>query len=276
MVTRGIAPAGGAVNTGSRVGRPTSGRTRLGHGVVVGYYDQKLENLPLDLTAIQAAWPPADPDATDGSVRNLLARFGIRGERAFQKVGSLSGGEKSRVALVRLVQSRPNLLLMDEPTNHLDIWASEALERSLQDFEGTVIIVSHDRYFLNRIAERLIVLGAPNPRIIEGNYDRYVEIAAQESAAPALAFESHAAEPARLAKSRVARKRKFSYRKAADVEKDIAGLEQELAAIESRLADPNLYRDGEKVRSVRTQHDSIKARLAELYEQWEEAVELNG
>jgi ATP-binding cassette subfamily F protein 3 len=255
--------------------RPTTGTRRIGHGVVIGYYDQKLENLPLDLTAIQAAWPPADPNATEGAVRNLLARFGIRGERAFQQVGSLSGGEKSRVALVRLVQSRPNLLVMDEPTNHLDIWASEALERSLQDFEGTVIVVSHDRYFLNRIAERLVVLGGAAPRVIEGNYDRYLEIVAQERAAlaPALVTTADATRPA---KPRVARKRRFPYRKSSDVEQDIARTEQELAEIETRLANPALYRDGDQVRAVRNQHESTKVRLAELYERWEEAIELNG
>jgi ATP-binding cassette subfamily F protein 3 len=165
---------------------------------------------------------------------------------------------------------------MDEPTNHLDIWASEALERSLQEFEGTVIVVSHDRYFLNRIAERLIVLGGPNPRIIEGNYDRYEEILAHETVPAPARTELRTAESASSRNPRAVRKRKFPYRKSADVEKDIARLEQELAAIETRLSDPTLYRDGEQVRAVRTQHGSLKARLAELYEHWEEAVELNG
>jgi ATP-binding cassette subfamily F protein 3 len=253
----------------------TSGATRLGHGVIVGYYDQKLENLPLELPAIRAAWPTADPNATEGSVRNLLARFGIRGDRAFQLVGSLSGGEKSRIALVRLVQSRPNLLVMDEPTNHLDIWACEALDRSIQEFDGTVIVVSHDRYFLNRIVERLIVLGGSSPRVIEGNYERYLEIVSQEKTR-VTTTSMEQPQPARPTKQRMARKRRFPYRKTADLEKDIANQEQQLATIESNLADPNLYRDGDQVRTVRNQYDAIKTRLAELYEHWEEAVELNG
>jgi ATP-binding cassette subfamily F protein 3 len=253
----------------------TSGSTRLGHGVVVGYYDQKLENLPLELTAIRAAWPLGDPNATEGSVRNLLARFGIRGDRAFQLVGSLSGGEKSRVALVRLVQSRPNLLVMDEPTNHLDIWACEALDRSIQEFEGTVLVVSHDRYFLNRVAERLIVLGGSSPRLIEGNYDRYLEVTTQEKPRE---LPTAASEPAatRTTKQRATRKRRFPYRKTADLETDIAHQEEQLKTIETQLADPNLYRDGDQVRNVRNHYDAIKARLAELYEHWEEALELNG
>jgi ATP-binding cassette subfamily F protein 3 len=256
---------------------PTAGSARLGHGVVVGYYDQKLENLPLDQTAIRAAWPPADPNATEGAVRNLLARFGIRGDRAFQRVGSMSGGEKSRIALVRLVQSRPNLLVMDEPTNHLDVWACQALERSLQEFEGTVITVSHDRYFLNRIAERLIVLGNGSPMIVEGNYDRYLEKREEQDQRAAAATAAAESKPSdRPAKSRTGRKRKFPYRKSADIEREIAEHERQLAALESRLADTNLYRDGEQVRNVRNQYDATKVRLGELYEHWEEAIELNG
>jgi ATP-binding cassette subfamily F protein 3 len=254
---------------------PSSGSARLGHGVVLGYYDQKLENLPLELTAIRAAWPVADPNATEGAVRKLLARFGIRGDRAFKRVGSLSGGEKSRVALVRLVQSRPNLLVMDEPTNHLDIWACEALERSILEFDGTVIVVSHDRFFLNRVAQRLVVLGSVHPRVIEGSYDRYLEIAAEERT-DSPTSEPEPSTPARPTKQRAARKRRFPYRKIADLEKDISESEQQLAKLETLMADANLYRDGEQVRNVRNQYDAIKARLAELYEHWEEAVELNG
>jgi ATP-binding cassette subfamily F protein 3 len=253
----------------------TSGTTRLGHGVVVGYYDQKLESLPLEMTAIRAGWPPNDPNVTEGTVRNLLARFGIRGDRAFQLVGSMSGGEKSRIALVRLVQSRPNLLVLDEPTNHLDIWACEALDRSIQEFDGTVIVVSHDRYFLNRVAERLIVLGSATPRVIEGNYDRYLEISTQHTPTPRQVAAPESPSPA-PAKSRPTRKRRFPYRKAADVESEIAYQEQKLQTIESQLADPTLYRDGDQVRNVRNQYDTIKAHLAELYEHWEEALELNG
>lgn len=255
---------------------PSSGSTRLGHGVVVGYYDQKLESLPLDLTAIRAAWPTGDPNATEGTVRNLLARFGIRGDRAFQQIASMSGGEKSRIALVRLVQSKPNLLVMDEPTNHLDIWACDALERSIQEFDGTVIVVSHDRYFLNRIASRLVVLGDAKPRIVEGNYDRYLELASLQAAEQKPASTAKVETANRQAKPRTTRKRKYPYRKASDLERDISQLEQQCAALEIRLADSNLYRDGEQVRNVRNQYDSTKARLAELYEHWEEALELNG
>jgi ATP-binding cassette subfamily F protein 3 len=253
---------------------PTAGTVRLGHRVVVGYYDQKLENLPLDESAIRAAWPPFDPDATEGSVRSLLARFGLRGDRVFQTVARLSGGEKSRVALVRLVVSRPNLLVLDEPTNHLDIWAREALERSLQEFEGTVLVVSHDRCFLNNVVDRLLVLGQGRPRLLRGNFDQYLAILAEE-ASSAEATMSKPPPAARSAKPRPTRKRRFPYRKVPDIEGEIATCEAELAELETRLADPALYRDGDQVRAVRSRYDELKHRLAHLYEHWEEALELN-
>jgi ATP-binding cassette subfamily F protein 3 len=254
----------------------SAGAARLGHGVVVGYYDQKMQGLPLDQTAIRAAWPADDPGATEQSVRNLLGRFGIRGDRAFQTLSSMSGGERSRVALVRLVQSHPNLLVLDEPTNHLDVWACEALERSIQEFDGTVIIVSHDRYFLNQVVDRLIVLGGERPRVVLGNYDRYAEIEAQEAAAVAAPAASAAPESRSQPKPRTTRKRKFPYRKAHAIEQDIAEIERDLAHAEAALADPEIYRNGEQVRTLRTKYEQLKARLADMYEHWEEAVELNG
>lgn len=254
---------------------PSAGTARLGHKVVVGYYDQKLEMLPLDQTAIEAAWPRFDPKATEGTARALLARFGLTGDRVSQRVRDLSGGEKSRVALVRLVISHPNLLVLDEPTNHLDIWAREALERALQEFDGTLVVVSHDRYFLDSVVNRLLVVGSERSRLLEGNFSRYLELLARESAA-ATSDARTTAVAERPNKSRAPRKRKFPYRKVVDIETDIAQAEQAVIELETRLADPALYRDGEQVRSVRDRYDSLKVQLASLYEHWEEAAELNG
>ena len=105
--------------------------------------------------------------------RDLLARFGITGDTALQKVSSLSGGERCRAALARLSADDANFLVLDEPTNHLDIWARDALERAIKNFDGTVLLVSHDRYFLNRVADHLLVFEPDGVRIIEGNYDEY-------------------------------------------------------------------------------------------------------
>src|SRR5205814_5299702 len=178
-------------------------------------------------TVVRAVWPEDDPDWVEGDVRNLLARFGLTGEIAFQTVGQLSGGEKAKAALARLSATGANLLVMDEPTNHLDIWSCEALERSIREFEGTVLVVSHDRYFLNQVADRLIVLGNGKARVIEGDYETYQRLAQQE----AEAAQSRASSPLPSSADQAPaektdrRKRKFPYRKAADIEKEIAGLE---------------------------------------------------
>src|SRR5439155_15042596 len=116
-------------------------------------------------------------------VRNLLGRFGLVGDIVYQRVGDLSGGERSRAALARLVALGVNVLVLDEPTNHLDLWACDALEQALLEFDGTVIVVSHDRYFLNRVVDQLIVLeGDGTSQLIHGNYDTYLLMQAQQSA----------------------------------------------------------------------------------------------
>src|SRR6516165_5827187 len=138
--------------------KPDRGEVKLGHKVQVGYHDQGLQSLAPGTTVVRAVWPEDDPDWVEGDVRNLLARFGLSGDIVFQTVGKLSGGEKGKAALARLAATNANLLVMDEPTNHLDIWSREALERSIREFEGTVLVVSHDRYFLNQVADRLVVV----------------------------------------------------------------------------------------------------------------------
>ena len=156
------------------------GEVKLGHRVQVGNHDQDLQSLSPSTTLVRAVWPEDDPEWVEGDVRNLLARFGLTGELVFQTVGQLSGGEKAKAALARLCATAANLLVMDEPTNHLDIWSCEALERSIREFEGTVLVVSHDRYFLNQVADRLIVLGADRARVIEGDYETYQNLSSSK------------------------------------------------------------------------------------------------
>ena len=138
--------------------RADRGEVKLGHRVQVGYHDQNLQSLSPSTTVVRAVWPEDDPEWVEGDVRNLLARFGLTGELVFQTVGQLSGGEKAKAALARLCATAANLLVMDEPTNHLDIWSCEALERSIREFEGTVLVVSHDRYFLNKVVTKVFEL----------------------------------------------------------------------------------------------------------------------
>jgi ATP-binding cassette subfamily F protein 3 len=262
---------------------PDSGTVERGHLVEFGYYDQNLKTLPADKPVIRAVWPDADPDAEEQRMRDLLGRFGLTGDQVYQRVGALSGGEKSRAALARLVAQGVNVLVLDEPTNHLDLWACDALEQALLEFEGTAIVVSHDRYFLNRVVDLLLVLdGNGGVQVIHGNYDTYELMRARQEEARAAAPKKKEAAPARpagnnhaAAAARPKRKRKFPYRKVEDLEADIAAAETELRGLEELLASPDLYRDGERVKETTRAFEQAKAQLQQLYEHWEEAVELN-
>jgi ATP-binding cassette subfamily F protein 3 len=257
---------------------PDSGTAKVGHLVEFGYYDQHLATLDPEKQVVRAVWPDNDPDFVEQRARDLLGRFGLTGDIVYQKVDSLSGGERSRAALAKLVAQGVNVLVLDEPTNHLDIWASEALEQALLEFDGTVIVVSHDRYFLNRVVDLLLVLdGNGKVNVIHGNYDTYVRMRAltagtESTEKRSVSRDSESAE--RSAKP-AKRKRKFPYRKVPDIEVEIAEAEALLKELEATMANPDLYRDGDKVKETTRQFEETKVRIAQLYEHWEEAVELN-
>jgi ATP-binding cassette subfamily F protein 3 len=258
---------------------PDSGQVQLGHLVDFGYYDQHLQILPDDKPVLHAVWPDENPETKEQQMRDLLGRFGLAGDQVAQKVGELSGGERSRAALARLVAMGVNVLVLDEPTNHLDLWACEALERALLEYEGTVVCVSHDRYFLNRVVDLLIVIeGDGRAQVIYGNYDTYERMRGlQQEGKPAAARFEEKPRPAPSpgAAAKVKRKRRFPYRKVEDLEADIQAAETRLHEVEKLLASADLYRDGDKVQETTQAFEEIKQQLAHLYEHWEEAVELN-
>jgi ATP-binding cassette subfamily F protein 3 len=256
-----------------------SGAVQIGHLVEFGYYDQNLKTLPADQPVIRAVWPEPDPDIDEQKMRNLLGRFGLVGDQVYQQVGALSGGEKSRAALARLVARGVNVLVLDEPTNHLDLWACDALEQALLEFDGTVIVVSHDRYFLNRVVDQLLVLeGDGTVRVIHGNYDTYEMMQAQQTEDKETQRqgdkETKRAENL-TAQTKQKRKRRFAYRKVENIETDIAAAETKLREVEALLASADLYRDGDKVKETMRAFEETKSALKGLYEHWEEAVELN-
>ena len=172
-----------------------------------------------------------------------------------------------------------NVLVLDEPTNHLDLWACDALEQALLEFDGTVIVVSHDRYFLNRVVDQLLVLeGDGTARVIHGNYDTYELMQAQqmEDKETVKQGDKEPKRDERESSSLAAkRKRRFPYRKVEDLEADIAEAETRLREVESLLASAELYRDGDKVKNTMRAFAETKQQLKHLYEHWEEAVELN-
>ncbi|HEX4149060.1 MAG TPA: ABC-F family ATP-binding cassette domain-containing protein, partial [Pirellulales bacterium] len=253
-----------------------AGRAVLGSGVRVGYYDQMLSGLDEELSVVEAI-RPSGKEFNEPERRQLLARFGLQGEAVFQPVASLSGGERSRAALAQLAADDANFLVLDEPTNHLDLWACDSLERSLNQFDGTLVFVSHDRYFLNRVADHLLIVEPDRFRVVEGDYDTY-EFARQQAALePA---EKRSPEPAKAAakggREKPAKaKRRFPYRKVADLEAEIFERESRVATLHAALVAPDVLRDGRKVKEVQAQLDAEQAALRTLYEHWEEASELN-
>jgi ATP-binding cassette subfamily F protein 3 len=263
---------------------PTTGKVIRGHLVHVGYLDQHLKLLDESKSVIRAVWPEPDESLTEQKMRDLLGAFGLQGKIVEQKVGSLSGGERSRAALARLTVEGANVLVLDEPTNHLDLWACESLEQAVKAFEGTVIVVSHDRYFLNKVADLTIVFHGPRPEVVHGNYDTYELMRANrgENAfagwkaeargpgeAKAKATPAAAAKPTKVVKP----KRKFPYRKPAEIEADIAKAETQVGVLETALQDVELYKDADKFRQTLTALESTKERLGQLYEHWAEAAE---
>src|SRR5262249_45682763 len=257
-----------------------SGTVQIGHLVEFGYYDQQLKTLPADQPVIRAVWPDPDPEIDEQKMRNLLGRFGLVGDQVYQQVGALSGGEKSRAALARLVALGVNVLVLDEPTNHLDLWACDALEQALLEFDGTVIVVSHDRYFLNRVVDELLVLeGDGVVRVIHGNYDTYGLMRDQQAVQGSETRRQHDKETTKSENAppagRQKRKRRFPYRKVEELETDIASAETKLHEVEALLASAELYRDGDKVKDAMRSFEETKAQLKGLYEHWEEAAEVN-
>jgi ATP-binding cassette subfamily F protein 3 len=228
----------------------------------------------------------------------MLARFGLIGEIVFQKVSSLSGGERNRAALARLSASDANFLVLDEPTNHLDLWACDSLEASLNRFAGTVLFVSHDRYFLNQVADHLLVVEPARFRVIEGNYETFqqlvksglaTEAATADAQRNALVQKNAATNTSTSASkssnegndqagsgTKQKRKRKFPYRKANEIENEIHELEQKVEALNAEMVDPAVLRNGEKIRATHVKLEEAKTKLVKLYEHWEEALELNG
>jgi len=262
---------------------PDYGRVVTGAEVKVGYFDQLLHCLDDDEQVVDAIRPD-HKEFFEQQRRDLLARFGLTDDMVFQKVSSLSGGERNRAALAMLSASDANFLVLDEPTNHLDLWARESLERSLKAFDGTLLFVSHDRYFLNRVADHLLVIGPDRCHVIEGNYETYLYLEKQRRAAddetPPQPHESTSSSTQKRRpqsdRAQARRKRRFPYRKAKDIEAEIAERETRIDELHVALASPEVARDGQRIKLATAELEQHQQALQALYEHWEEATELNG
>ncbi|MFM8252743.1 MAG: ABC-F family ATP-binding cassette domain-containing protein [Planctomycetota bacterium] len=284
-----------------------SGTIHHGAGVKVGYFDQMLSCLRDEAEVVEAI----RPDHKEFNLqqrRDLLARFGITGDMVFQRVDSLSGGERNRSALAWLSGLDANLLILDEPTNHLDLWARGALEKAMRDFDGSVILVSHDRYFLNQVCDRLLVVEPGRFRVIEGNYETYVRLVKQGFARGVSTVATNSSQKTTTGASGTSgsvsgganggasgngssrsgqpttgetsgkpakRKRKFPYRKVADIEAEIQQVEGRVAELHDMMTQSDVLRDGRRMKEVNDELTAAEATIGRLMEHWEEAVELN-
>lgn len=245
---------------------PDRGLFRMGTGVETGYYDQLQTGLCPEKQVIDEIWDYY-PRMTETEVRSALAVFLFQGDDVFKQVSALSGGERARVLLLRLMLSRDNFLLLDEPTNHLDIPACEALESALNDYEGTLLIISHDRYFISKIADRIYSLGPEGMTACGESYGEYLEKRQSEKAASAPASFSHTENSYKLRKQREAaeRKEKSAIQK---LEGRISDHEKEIGELEARLASPEIATDYQAAMEITEQMEELKQQNEALLEKW--------
>lgn len=257
---------------------PTEGNVKIGANIKIGYYDQIQENLDRDkdiFTELHDEYP----DMTHTQIRNALAVFLFKGEDVFKEIKTLSGGERARVELAKLMLRPVNFLVMDEPTNHLDINSREALENALSDYDGTMLIVSHDRYFINKLADRIIYMTPDGFRSYLGNYDNFLAATSQ----PKNTESKDTAEKPKNAdyaeqKRQQAEKRKILNR-FKKVEELIEELENEIEVLNEKLTAPELAADFTKLAEISSEIDEKNRETEKLMEEWErlqEEMEIRG
>lgn len=254
-----------------------SGDIRYGTNVQLGYYDQDLAKLSTNRTVLREIWDEW-PLMNEKDVRTVLGRFLFSGEDVDKIVHDLSGGEKARLTLAKLMLEKNNVLILDEPTNHLDLDSKEVLENALIDFPGTLIFVSHDRYFINRIATKVVELSNEGSFEYLGDYDYYVEkkeelaeIAAEKEAAliktkPIIQKEVPTSNQA-IDKETKKKERKIQ-RQIEDIEQIMSDLETTIAKLEEELCDPDVFSNHEKALIIQTQLDEEKVKHEEYELQW--------
>ena len=256
---------------------PDEGSFRYGANVDIGYYDQQQESLHPEKQIMYEVWddfPQMDPDR----VRSTLALFLLTGEEVFRPIHTLSGGEKGRVALAKLMLRKDNFLILDEPTNHLDMDSREVLEGALDDFEGTILTVSHDRYFINRVATRVIEMTADGVTEYVGNYDDYLEKKRQmtenaDSEIPEgktrTQIEKEKKRERLLRESAKALKVKFQ-----NLEKEIAQTEDRLSEIETLMGQSETWQNLKSAQALEDERKAKTEALSQMYEDWETLAEI--
>ncbi|WP_026478945.1 ribosomal protection-like ABC-F family protein [Alkaliphilus transvaalensis] len=256
----------------------SAGEIQLGHNVLPAYYDQEQKSLNMDKTIIDEIWDLL-PNKTQTEIRSLLGSFLFQDEEVFKPIAPLSGGEKARLSLLKLLISKANFLLLDEPTNHLDILAKEVLEEALVNYDGTVLVISHDRYFLNRIATKVIELSPNGCETFLGNYDYYlykkkqqefdnIDEPIEEKTKTQIKEEKRKEKEEKNKQKELVKKRK-------KIEEDIINYEEEASQLEDLLCQEEVYSNPDKSKEVQYQLTNVRDKINELYEEWENVIDIS-
>lgn len=250
---------------------PLSGDVRFGVKTRVGYFDQTIAATKSELSVLED-FRAEFPELNDGEIRKTLGGFLLSGDDVFKCVKDLSGGEKVRLALSKIFRRRPNFLILDEPTNHMDIIGKETLEKLLMDFSGTVIVVSHDRYLINRVAKSLIVFEKGGVRYFDGTFDEYEEREKEtaEEVAKEKPEKTKKTGGERYVESKEEARRKH---RVEFLEKKITALEEELSRVQAKLDDETVNTDYKKVMAVEEEIKTIEEKLEPLITEWTELSE---
>ncbi len=255
---------------------PNSGSIRFGEGVKTGYYDQIQTGMDSQKTVFEEI-SDRFPAMTNTEIRNTLARFLFKNDDVFKPLSTLSGGERARVLLTELMLTGANFLLLDEPTNHLDINSCSELQKALGEYEGTLLIVSHDRYLINALADKILYLTPEGIKEFEGSYEDFLEIAKPFACSDTEKTNTEKTEK----QSEYKNKKELDARRRRDkarlnkLEKEIAESESRLGLLNEELSDPEISADYERLVEITEEISSAEAEIDLLYEEWEEISERN-
>lgn len=256
------------------------GTVQLGTNVQIGYYDQEQANLNSSKTVLMELWDDY-PTTNEKDIRTVLGNFLFSGEDVLKPVNALSGGEKARLALAKLMMQQANFLILDEPTNHLDIDSKEVLEAALVNFPGTILFVSHDRYFINKIADQVVEMQKMKTTIYLGDYDYYLEKKAEEAELKRLNESSNQSEHAPDSDRKrhferdkqLQREQRKKKRRIEELETKIEQLENDIEQLESQMELPEIFQDHEKALELSEEVNRRKQKVNVYMEEWAELLE---
>ena len=255
---------------------PLCGNVTLGTNVTVNYFHQEQKTLNLNNTIIDEIWDD-NPSLNQTTLRTMLGALLFEGDDVFKKISTLSGGERARVAILKLILSKSNLLLLDEPTNHLDIDSKEVLEDALINYTGTLFVISHDRYFLNKVIDKILVLDELGITEYHGNYHYYMEKKKQldelsQSTVPEEKTKTQIKEEKRKEREKREEEKKTRIQRQ-NIEKEIMKVEEKIEELDNLMCNEDVYSNPEKSKEVNQNKLELEQNLEELYEKWEELIE---